>query len=226
MVTQEVADHLGSYSACPTSKTVHTPSCQEPDGHIPEPELPRGTDRLTSFTRCSRGCSHSVFTSQWLSRKVRTAAAATSAPRTRDRISPAGEADGRVVLSPSASQPSHKVAGRSALRSAASRVTVTELYCVLVYFLSFPFSRPSMKHHYPRPFSECPPCARTVLGSGDTLVNRQSSGDGNCSKVWFDTKGEPETKAFPRLGEPHAVPCSRTVMCDVEGLLCTRTGWS
>lgn len=44
---------------------------------------------LTSFTLWSIGCSHSLLTSQWLSKKVRMSAAATSAPRTRERISPA-----------------------------------------------------------------------------------------------------------------------------------------
>lgn len=43
---------------------------------------------LTSFTLWSIGCSHSLLTSQWLSKKVRMSAVATSAPRTRERISP------------------------------------------------------------------------------------------------------------------------------------------
>ena len=90
-VTQEEADHLVSNSACPAlrdSSYPPHPQCQEHGGHIQRDRAPPGTERLTSFTRCSMGCSHSVFTSQWLSRNVRTAAAATSAPRTRERISP------------------------------------------------------------------------------------------------------------------------------------------
>ena len=82
-----------SYSACPTPETLHMPSCREHSGHVRKDRAPPGTDTLTSFTRCSMGCSHSVFTSQWLSKKVRTPAAATSAPRTRDRISPATAVD-------------------------------------------------------------------------------------------------------------------------------------
>lgn len=49
---------------------------------------PRAGRVLTSFTLWSIGCSHSLLTSQWLSKKVRMSAAATSAPRTRERISP------------------------------------------------------------------------------------------------------------------------------------------
>lgn len=45
---------------------------------------------LTSLTLWMRGCSQSVLTSQWLSRKVRMVAEATLAPRTRERINPGG----------------------------------------------------------------------------------------------------------------------------------------
>ena len=45
---------------------------------------------LTSLTLCSRGWSQSLFTSQWLSRKVRVVPWAMSAPRIRDRTKPAG----------------------------------------------------------------------------------------------------------------------------------------
>lgn len=90
-VPQEGADHVVSNSACPAlrdSSYPPHPQCQEHGGRVLRDRGPPGIDRLTSLTRCSMGCSHSVFTSQWLSRKVRTAAAATSAPRTRERISP------------------------------------------------------------------------------------------------------------------------------------------
>ena len=50
-------------------------------------------ERRTCLTLWSMGCSQSVLTSQWLSRKVRTGAEAAPAPRTLERISPGG---GRV----------------------------------------------------------------------------------------------------------------------------------
>lgn len=43
---------------------------------------------LTSLTLCSSGWSQSLFTSQWLSRKVRVVPWATSAPRIRERTRP------------------------------------------------------------------------------------------------------------------------------------------
>lgn len=59
----------------------------------------------------------------------------------------------------------------------------------------------------------------TVLGSGDTLLNSESSVNANWRKVWFDTKGEPETKSLPPAsGNLREVPSSHTVMCDVEKL--------
>ena len=42
----------------------------------------------TSCTLCIRGSSQLTLHSQWLSRKVRTGAVATSAPLTLDRIKP------------------------------------------------------------------------------------------------------------------------------------------
>lgn len=51
---------------------------------------------LTSLTLCSSGCSQSLFTSQWLSRKVRVVPWAASAPRIRDRTRPARGTDGQV----------------------------------------------------------------------------------------------------------------------------------
>lgn len=54
----------------------------------PAPSIPGRDMVLTSFTLWSIGCSHSLLTSQWLSKKVRMSAVATSAPRTRERISP------------------------------------------------------------------------------------------------------------------------------------------
>lgn len=44
----------------------------------------------TSLTLWIIGCSQSVLTSQWLSKKVKTEAEAVLAPRTRDRIRPEG----------------------------------------------------------------------------------------------------------------------------------------
>lgn len=60
------------------------PPAQDKSG----PSIPEGEMVLTSFTLWSIGCSHSLLTSQWLSKKVRMSAVATSAPRTRERISP------------------------------------------------------------------------------------------------------------------------------------------
>lgn len=53
----------------------------------------------TSLTLWIIGCSQSMLTSQWLSRKVRTEAEAELAPRTRERIRPGdgrNETEGRI----------------------------------------------------------------------------------------------------------------------------------
>lgn len=62
--------------------------CVSPAQDRPASSILEGDMVLTSFTLWSIGCSHSLLTSQWLSRKVRMSAVATSAPRTRERISP------------------------------------------------------------------------------------------------------------------------------------------
>ena len=48
---------------------------------------------FTSLTLWIIGCSQSVLTSQWLSKKVKMEAEAVLAPRTRDRIRPEGEGE-------------------------------------------------------------------------------------------------------------------------------------
>lgn len=55
------------------------------------------------------------------------------------------------------------------------------------------------------------------LGSADTLLNSQSLVNGNCSRVCFGTKGEPETTALsPFPGNRRAIRSSCTIMCDTE----------
>lgn len=67
-----------------------------PPPHIPAETQPEGSSvfqraaNFTSFTLWIIGCSQSVLTSQWLSRKVKMEAEAALAPRTRERIRPEG----------------------------------------------------------------------------------------------------------------------------------------
>lgn len=70
------------------SSPVLLMACVSPAQDRSAPSILEGDTVLTSFTLWSIGCSHSLLTSQWLSRKVRMSAVATSAPRTRERISP------------------------------------------------------------------------------------------------------------------------------------------
>lgn len=73
---------------------------REPCSETPPPRPSSKCSSVERVTFCCRtsltlwiiGCSQSMLTSQWLSRKVRTEAEAELAPRTRERIRPG---DGR-----------------------------------------------------------------------------------------------------------------------------------
>lgn len=131
MVTQEVADHLGSYSACPTSKTVHAPSCQEFDGHIPEPELPRGQTHL--LHPLQQGLQPLGVHLTVAVQKGEDSGCSHICPADSGPDQPC-KGSRQVVLSPSASQPSHQVSGCSALRSAGFPI---ELLCTYLFPLVF-----------------------------------------------------------------------------------------
>lgn len=81
-----------------------------------------------------------------------------------------------------------------------------ELYDVLVYFFFFFLSSIHEASLLQGHSQDALRVLDAVLGSGDTLVNSQSSGNGNCSKVWFDTRREPGPKSLPHLQEPHGGP--------------------
>ncbi len=75
---------------------VESELCVNQDG-IAEPHM--RSVLFTCLILCSRGGSQSLFTSQWLSRKVRTPALAASAPRTLDLIRPDAQTETKPCYS-------------------------------------------------------------------------------------------------------------------------------
>lgn len=186
---------------------------------VPRVRAPPGAYGLTSFTRCSMGCSHSVFTSQWLSRKVRMAAEATSAPRTRDRISPETGVDGvgaEPICFPAIPPKSQGPRPLRGLRFPLSYCDRT-LLCLCLFPLSLSFFLLCIHQPLLLQGHSLMPSVCHCLGSADTLLNSQSLVNGNCSRVCFGTKGEPETTALsPFPGNRRAIRSSCTIMCDTE----------
>lgn len=177
----------GSRAFSPASQHV-------PPAHVTSPcsRIPRDGDRLTSFTRCSMGCSHSMFTSQWLSRKVRMVALATSAPRTRDRISPAMGGVGDWLLA--VKQTGFSAIAPESLRNWDDASDACECTFLVASVGFLPASLcPPLALMTPGSCPECHPCIRPTI----------SSVSGECKGNWA-TMPAPHLPGASRWSPPPA----------------------